>query len=394
VSNIRSHLQEVDNVPLLVSLFTLCDPENVHEMIRIYQENGESVMCLGSSLKQNQQVFLQANISASLEPAPTQDCDHNVYPAHRDRVEMHDSFEYALASTLTGLPTVFRLHTNTDLRQFTALICEGRRLLRSLYQCLWFAMSAYTCLFIALLFDLCAAFPPLLNGVQVAWLVWVVVPALSVTLLATPREPQVMREVSDKNYDELGNKCRAAFYFVSLMVPSALSYCFVFFWVLRQMLADNFDGPFYEHLWELQLWEQHEMPVDVWDGVVLSVQAAAMLPLVIVLAVHSMSFVYRTASIRKENPCENHLWRAVCAACILLQICATVFTIVVADLPAELLGRLLGASWHVAIMLLVWCIVVVIVAEIVKAHAEKRRKSHHRKAMMQFETVLGMHSPK
>jgi len=38
VSAIRAHLQSVDNVPLLVSLFTDCEPTSCREMIRIYQE--------------------------------------------------------------------------------------------------------------------------------------------------------------------------------------------------------------------------------------------------------------------------------------------------------------------------------------------------------------------
>jgi hypothetical protein len=297
---------------------------------------------------------------------------------------------------LTGLPTVFRLHTNTDLRQFTALICEGRRLLRSLYQCLWFASAAYTCLFLALLLDLCAAFPPILNGVQVAWLVWVVIPVLSATLLATARESQVMRELSDKNYDALEHKCRAAVYFALLMVPSALSYCFVFYWLLRQVLIDYSERTFYEHLLTHQLWDPEAllMPVGVWDSVVLSVQAAAMLPLVIVVVVHSSSFVHRTASIRRENPCENHMWSAACLACIVMQCGITVFTIWGADLPQELLDRLLGASWQVGIILLVWCTVMVFVAEGIKHNADKIRNTHHKKSRMQFETVLGMHSPK
>ena len=43
----------------------------VKEMIRIYQENGETVFCLGSSLKtHNTEVFIQADLAACMHPSP------------------------------------------------------------------------------------------------------------------------------------------------------------------------------------------------------------------------------------------------------------------------------------------------------------------------------------
>ncbi len=41
IENIRPHLESMDNVPLLVSLFTDCTPESTAEMLKIMQEYGE-----------------------------------------------------------------------------------------------------------------------------------------------------------------------------------------------------------------------------------------------------------------------------------------------------------------------------------------------------------------
>ena len=49
VEAIRKHIDEVDNVPLLVSLYTDATPEPTREVFEIFQENAESVLCLGSS---------------------------------------------------------------------------------------------------------------------------------------------------------------------------------------------------------------------------------------------------------------------------------------------------------------------------------------------------------
>ena len=37
IENIRPHLEEMDNVPLLVSLFTDCTPSSTQEMVKILQ---------------------------------------------------------------------------------------------------------------------------------------------------------------------------------------------------------------------------------------------------------------------------------------------------------------------------------------------------------------------
>ncbi|KNC71875.1 hypothetical protein SARC_15580, partial [Sphaeroforma arctica JP610] len=64
IQNIRPHLKNVDDVPLLIQLFTDCTVEATGEMISIMQEHGEVVCCIGSSLRsQNMLLFSQADIS-------------------------------------------------------------------------------------------------------------------------------------------------------------------------------------------------------------------------------------------------------------------------------------------------------------------------------------------
>ena len=53
IENIRPHLETMDNVPLLVSLFTDCTPQNTKEMIVIMQDYGEVVCVMGSAANFN-----------------------------------------------------------------------------------------------------------------------------------------------------------------------------------------------------------------------------------------------------------------------------------------------------------------------------------------------------
>ena len=51
IEAIKHHLKHVDNVPLLVSLFTDSTPDTVKAMVGILRENGEVVMSIGSTYR-------------------------------------------------------------------------------------------------------------------------------------------------------------------------------------------------------------------------------------------------------------------------------------------------------------------------------------------------------
>jgi hypothetical protein len=53
IENIRPHLEAVDDIPLHVSLFAECGPGAAADMIKIFQDYGEVVCCIGSSLNIN-----------------------------------------------------------------------------------------------------------------------------------------------------------------------------------------------------------------------------------------------------------------------------------------------------------------------------------------------------
>eukprot|EP00116_Pleurobrachia_bachei_P002054 sb/3462316/ len=75
IRSIKPHLESVDNVPLLVPLFSSCTPPAIREMIQIMQENNELVCCVGSSLQsKNFRVFLQADSGIGMVPHLPQQC--------------------------------------------------------------------------------------------------------------------------------------------------------------------------------------------------------------------------------------------------------------------------------------------------------------------------------
>ena len=65
----------MDNVPLLVGLFTDCTPDTTREMLEILQENSEVVAVIGSSANyHNMRIFLTADASLAVEPLYPQVC--------------------------------------------------------------------------------------------------------------------------------------------------------------------------------------------------------------------------------------------------------------------------------------------------------------------------------
>jgi hypothetical protein len=71
VEAIKEHLKVVDNVPLLVSLFTDSTPDTIRQMINIFRENGEVVMTVGSSFKElNQPLFSASDIGVPVATLP------------------------------------------------------------------------------------------------------------------------------------------------------------------------------------------------------------------------------------------------------------------------------------------------------------------------------------
>ncbi|CAH8646426.1 unnamed protein product [Schistosoma bovis] len=69
IDSIRPHLENVDNVPLQVSLFTDCTPKAVSEMIQIMKEYGDTVCLIGSCYSlTNYVLFQQSDVAIAVKP--------------------------------------------------------------------------------------------------------------------------------------------------------------------------------------------------------------------------------------------------------------------------------------------------------------------------------------
>ena len=84
VEAIKTHLKEVDNVPLLVSLYTDSTPDTTRQMVEVFRSYGEVVLTVGSTYRaNNSEIFQSANIAVPVAMLPG---DQEPLPIHCDSV--------------------------------------------------------------------------------------------------------------------------------------------------------------------------------------------------------------------------------------------------------------------------------------------------------------------
>ena len=201
IENIRPHLENVDNVPLLVSLFTDCVPEATKQMIQIMQEYGEVVCVVGSSANiLNLPIFLQADASIGVEPMYPQVCITEPIKEADGFIEsLPDNFvgPTDLARQLITLPCSLSLYRQNSMI-FYQLIMESRHYMLKMRNCFQFFLSCCLSLSLAQMLTSLLFLPPLLSPGVVLWLACIVLPILSCSLMGTDVDDHVMNIATGK----------------------------------------------------------------------------------------------------------------------------------------------------------------------------------------------------
>ncbi|XP_036413163.1 transmembrane protein 94-like [Colossoma macropomum] len=224
IENVRPHLEHIDNVPLLVPLFTDCTSQTECEMVCIMQEYGEVVCCLGSSQNiNNNGIFLQSDISIALEPlAPAwtqSSSDAPQRPSHS-----RDSGSLAqLSSAICGLACTVQLH-HQDNSTVIKLIKQARHITAGIRKCFLFLLQCQLSLvLIQILASVCQLPPPLATS-DVLFLSCLYFPILSVSLLGKPSDSSIMKVPTGKNLRFLPKKT-LRFFMLCFLVKFGLTVC-------------------------------------------------------------------------------------------------------------------------------------------------------------------------
>ncbi len=210
-SAIRKHIEEVDNVPLLVPLFTDSTPQTILEMIAILKEYHETVLCIGTGYRlANAAAFEMADLTVVREALPAGQ-EASTLPLYSERrLSLLDiQFCQNILSLCAALPLRASFPTeqvDDRLTSLTDTIHEGSRVLHNIYQSLAFIAIASTTLGLIPLISM--AFPvtiPLrLTVIDLLWLQIIIMPILGFSLLYTPQiNISVFNRMPEKNAPDM-----------------------------------------------------------------------------------------------------------------------------------------------------------------------------------------------
>ncbi|XP_050295588.1 transmembrane protein 94 isoform X2 [Anthonomus grandis grandis] len=193
IDKIRPHIELIDNVPLLVSLFTDCTPTATREMLKIMQDYREVVCILGSSQNcDNAGIFMQADAAISVEP---------LYPQVCQKMEVYrkiNCFSPTDLSCLLNSIACSLTINRSDPISIYHLILEAR----NFGQTLWSSVQYWLCCCVILSLMQVAAvilmLPELMTTGHNLWLAGVVAPAISIALSMNPVDPDVMKKPQGK----------------------------------------------------------------------------------------------------------------------------------------------------------------------------------------------------
>ncbi|XP_028171231.1 transmembrane protein 94 isoform X3 [Ostrinia furnacalis] len=407
IENIRPHIAQVDNVPLLVSLFTDCTARSVRLMVQIMQDYGEVVCVMGSAANcLNMEIFMQADASIAVEP---------LYPVLCQKMPPYQVPDKCigpidLARALNSVPCSLSMTRDADVSLFTLITMS-----RHFTTCLWNSTQFWMCsvCFIALLQvgSLCAFLPLALSVGGCAWLGCVACPLLAAPLACAPLDAACMQRAATR--PQLGVHTQMALFifwcYACKFLPAAISILVLYGYTLREFceqisVATNATGCWlvypvntgaFAPERDLTRRSWHGWGDDFYDGLYLA-QHITLALITVHLIVISLSFVHRQSSIWQKCFWSNRVWSASVVLLVLMQC---VFSWVMLSSQYGLCARWglcslrLAARWPLALACAASPLAVFALNELIKWQEIKADIRNQRRARLDFGTKLGMNSP-
>ncbi|KAM6050760.1 transmembrane protein 94 isoform 5-T5 [Chlamydotis macqueenii] len=403
IHQVRPHLQNIDNVPLLVPLFTDCTPETMCEMIKIMQEYGEVTCCLGSSANlRNSCLFLQSDISIALDPLYPSRCSWETFGYATSTTMTHVSDELTplqLSGQLNSLPCSmsFRQEESTSIIR---LIEQARHATYGIRKCFLFLLQCQLTLVVIQFLSCLVQLPPILSTTDIVWLSCFCYPLLSVSLLGKPPHSSIMTMATGKNLTSIPKKTQHYFLFCFLLKFSlTICSCLICFgFTLHESCKDvNTTGLNLTACSSIMLHSNADGAPD-WFGTFSNALLVAQKLTAGLIVLHtvfiSITHVHRTKPLWKKSPLSNRWWTLTVAVVLLGQVAQTVLDLKLwENLSSSLTFNNVSispVSWLLGFLSLV---LVVIINEIVKLHEIRVRVRYQKRQKLQFETKLGMNSP-
>ncbi|KAJ2401653.1 hypothetical protein GGI23_001255 [Coemansia sp. RSA 2559] len=408
IENIRQHLKDVDDIPLQISLFAECTADATREMIKISQEYGDVVCCIGSALQDsNTLTFAAADLAVGVEPIPhfnrvlhsgssqrAAADDAEAAAALRPGHDMANDgsistsgalvTQYALGAALTCIPCPLFLQHDTSLYMLMQVVSEARRLVACVQQAAVFL--AGTCLALAaanLVAALCLL-PPALPGYMALWVLWVVAPLLAAALLFAPHDENVMSTMPLRNHAHVSDLRRFSAYAAIRMAPPVAITVVVYATALAALLEAR---PGVRQL-SRALGHADWLRLSAADQRAL---AAAQAYATVAFAFHctciSATLMFRTRTCVEFVPLRSLAWAAAAAAALALTFALAALLVALGGAPVA------RVPWYTYVVAFAGPLALLPLQDLCKLHDKKRWTRLQKLAKLEFKTKLGLHSP-
>lgn len=412
IDQVRPHLKHVDNVPLLVPLFTDCTTDTIREMIAVMQENREIVLCLGNAWnRENLTIFAQADMSLSLVPEPidvslctsvTETCALSTSTSSQNTLSIGVAKGWPtpleMASYLNSTTCQLSFHRDADVR-LLSLVFESRHILSSIRLGLTFGLGSM--LLLSSLMSLATAFflPPPLSGSHLFWFTLFSIPLLSITFLSILADPRVKSHMPNRKQKTIWNNrwfllLNFLLTFFSAAVISVVLFGLTLFEICQVVIPDSDCDPL--------LGNQNQNSSSSWNGwrgeaeqgLAFAQDLTAMF-IAVNLVVLSVRFIHHTEPVWKLWKYVSWQYIVVSIVVVMSQVLyfAVSQTFIVHVYGRQHIANLDSVPFYVWLIGLLWLTVLLPVQELLKNRHKKRFEHLQTHLKLEFETKLGMHSP-
>ncbi|CAG9331837.1 unnamed protein product [Blepharisma stoltei] len=381
IEEIKKVLEDhLDTVPLLVSMFSDSSKASMHEMIKIYQEYGEVVLVIGGCLHpQNLNIYQAADISIGIAAQPCGYCSTcnglRLFYAHSPGILEK------VAEKLITMPCTFRLNLKSPLYLILQVIKEARRFMSNIQNGLLFTVMMYvswsfmTCIALAL------GLPAILSPLQCGYLALVVTPSLSLSFLAAPADPQIMKRLPIKStlfnindhWSFTANQMIRVILFTVMML-------YLHIWHLGNTVPSD-------KIFGFQWVDDYD------DSDFMAFKIINFFWGVFLLCIFSMGYVNGHESWFKLKKITNIWWLGICVLNITSAIVVCVIYLAVYEQFEEFKATVEN-SYADYISFFFACFGLVIILELLNWNIHRKAKKLQMTLDLYFQTKLGLHSPR
>lgn len=232
INNIKKHIEEIDDIPLRVSLYSGCNKFNTMEMIKILLQNNEVITCIGNSLNSNNfPIFNLCNYSiAILLPFNSicRDCygkkeksnPFEDYSCKRNPLLMYSSYINSFPCHLIIEKNNIDLSENAV--ELVYKLIKSSRVFKKNISLILFHFYFYYSLLSFLLFIMFVCFlPPFISMIDYLLFILIIIPVSSICLFRNDNNATIMNEIPEKTMKSEHIIKNMAFFFIK-WVPMLL----------------------------------------------------------------------------------------------------------------------------------------------------------------------------